>query len=106
MKTAIIAVSRDGLNVANRLLDLYPQAAIYAPLRLLTDAVNYAQARNNSLPSVGREHENSSPFEVKEHENSSPFEVKEHENSSPFEVKEHEFSLPLRGERTRILPPP
>jgi cobalt-precorrin 5A hydrolase len=40
--TAIIAVSRDGLKIGKRLLDLYPQASIYAPPRLLDGAEQLA----------------------------------------------------------------
>jgi cobalt-precorrin 5A hydrolase len=43
VKTAIIAVSQDGLKLGKRLLDLYPQASIYAPPRLLGGAEQLAQ---------------------------------------------------------------
>jgi len=42
VKVAIIAVSRDGLKIGKRLLNLYPQASIYAPPRLLGSAVELA----------------------------------------------------------------
>lgn len=50
MKTAIIAVSRDGLKTGKRLLDLYPQATIYAPPRLLGSAVECELPFFNPLP--------------------------------------------------------
>ncbi len=102
MKTAIIAVSRDGLNVANRLLDLYSQAAIYTPLRLLTDAISSAQVqdiieRNKKLYCSTCESESSiNPviFDGAAQENSLSAEDKVPKNSFPLEMREHEFSLP------------
>jgi cobalt-precorrin 5A hydrolase len=71
VKTAVIAVSRDGLKLGKRLLDLYPQASIYAPPRL--------------LPPEGKTPENSLPLEEKAQENLLLFAGKAQENSLPLE---------------------
>jgi len=105
VKMAIIAVSREGLNVAKRLLDLYPQAAIYTPPRLLAFE---GKEQENSLLHEGTDPDclfypdskyNMNSFHIEDEipENSLPLVGREHENSSPFEMKEHENSLPLEG---------
>ncbi len=106
MKTAIIAVSREGLNVANRLLDLYPQAAIYAPPRLLDGALNYAQAQKYStlldgevslLPSTSESEQQSNRYIIEQSEQQSPFSSEEKAQESPLhpEEKVSKNSLPL-----------
>jgi cobalt-precorrin 5A hydrolase len=108
MKTAIIAVSRDGLKMGKRLLDLYPQASIYVPPRLLADAVNYVQAQKNRilsdgelslLSSTSESEQQSNRYTIEQSEQQFPFSSEEKVQESPLHPEEeaHENSLPLSG---------
>jgi cobalt-precorrin 5A hydrolase len=105
MKTAIIAVSRDGLKIGKRLLDLYPQASIYVPPRLLDGAEQLAhrpgttkeQAGQSLISPEGIKPSNYLSSERTTQENLLLFEGRAQENSLPLSGKAEGDSLPLEG---------
>ena len=94
MKTAIIAVSRDGLNIGKRLIALYPQAAIYAPPRLIAED----HLHDDSVVSAKIEQDVTVVFQEGD-KCVKPFSSEENtrKNSLPLEEYVHKNSLPLEG---------
>jgi cobalt-precorrin 5A hydrolase len=94
VKTAIIVVSRDGLKIGKRLLDLYPQASIYAPPRLLRGAVEFGHS-----PAIAGDEGGmvSVTTGAGKHPNSLTSERTTQENLLLFEGRAQENSLPLEG---------